>query len=447
MNVALIIVAAGSSTRMGGKIKKEYLPLKNGTVLSEAALPFLKSNKISSVVIVSPNENDSDAQKAFYSNPEIKSLTQNITVSFIKGGTTRQQSVYNALMFLSGTDKNITSNASSPSDKNISSNTRNLSDKNISSNTRAPDFVLIHDGARPFLTASLVDASINNTIKYGASVPALTPVDTQKEIDENGFIVRHLTRKNLGAVQTPQGFAFDKILSAHKKALEDKKEYTDDTEIFDIYNTEKTFVFEGEETNTKITYKDDINLMNDISSQNNITAQNDINSQHNISSKSGAPKMIRTGLGYDKHRLVENRKLIIGGVEIPFEKGEDGHSDGDAVLHAVTDAVLGAAHLGDIGSCFPDTDPKYKDADSKKLLSFAWNDVKNAGFELENLDIVLILQSPKFLPYRDAVIKSIADTLNVSEDKVFIKAKTAEHLGDAGNGLCLEVYATCLLSK
>lgn len=157
--------------------------------------------------------------------------------------------------------------------------------------------------------------------------------------------------------------------------------------------------------------------------------------------------MIRTGLGYDKHRLVENRKLIIGGVEIPFEKGEDGHSDGDAVLHAVTDAVLGAAHLGDIGSYFPDTDPKYKDADSKKLLSFAWNNVKNAGFELENLDIVLIMQKPKFLPYRDAVIKSIADTLGVDEDKVFIKAKTAEHLGDIGSGLCLEVYATCLLSK
>lgn len=405
MNVALIIVAAGSSTRMGGKIKKEYLPLKNGTVLSEAALPFLKSNKISSIVIVCPNENDPDAQKAFYSNQEIKSLAKNITVSFIKGGITRQQSVYNALMFLSGTDKNITPD------------------------TRAPDFVLIHDGARPFLTTDLVEASIENTIKYGASVPALTPVDTQKEIDENGFIVRHLTRKNLGAVQTPQGFAFDKILSAHQKALEDKKEYTDDTEIFDIYSTEKTFVFKGEETNKKITYKDDIN------------------SQQNISSKSGAPKMIRTGLGYDKHRLVEKRKLIIGGVEIPFEKGEDGHSDGDAVLHAVTDAVLGAAHLGDIGSYFPDTDPKYKDADSKKLLSFAWNDVKNAGFELENLDIVLILQSPKFLPYRDAVIKSIADTLGVSEDKVFIKAKTAEHLGDAGNGLCLEVYATCLLSK
>lgn len=405
MNVALIIVAAGSSTRMGGKIKKEYLSLKNGTVLSEAALPFLKSNKISSIVIVCPNENDPDAQKAFYSNPEIKSLTQNIPVNFIKGGTSRQASVYNALMFLSGTDKNITSN------------------------TRTPDFVLIHDGARPFLTTDLVEASISNTIKYGASVPALTPVDTQKEIDENGFIVRHLTRKNLGAVQTPQGFAFDKILTAHQKALKDKKEYTDDTEIFDIYNTEKTFVFEGEETNKKITYKDDIN------------------SQQNISSKSGEPKMIRTGLGYDKHRLVENRKLIIGGVEIPFEKGEDGHSDGDAVLHAVTDAVLGAAHLGDIGSYFPDTDPKYKDADSKKLLAFAWNDVKNAGFELENLDIVLILQSPKFLPYRNAVIKSIADTLNVSEDKVFIKAKTAEHLGDAGNGLCLEVYATCLLSK
>lgn len=429
MNVALIIVAAGSSTRMGGKIKKEYLPLKNGTVLSEAALSFLKTKKITNIVIVCPNENDSDAQKAFYSNPEIKTLTKDIPVTFIKGGSTRQQSVYNALTFLSETDKNITSN------------TRNLSDKNISSNTRAPDFVLIHDGARPFLTTSLVEASISNTIKYGASVPALTPVDTQKEIDENGFIVRHLTRKTLGAVQTPQGFAFDKILKAHQKALEDKTEYTDDTEIFDKYNTEKTFVFQGEETNKKITYKDDINLMNDI------TTQHDINSRHDISSIPGAPKMIRTGLGYDKHRLVENRKLIIGGVEIPFEKGEYGHSDGDAVLHAVTDAVLGAAHLGDIGSYFPDTDPKYKDADSKKLLAFAWKDVKDAGFELENLDIVLILQAPKFLPYRDAVIKSIAETLEVPAEKVFIKAKTAEHLGDVGSGLCLEVFATCLLSK
>lgn len=423
MNIALVIVAAGSSTRMGGKIKKEYLSLNSGTVLSEAALPFLKTKKITSITIVCPNENDSDAQKAFYSNQEIKSLAKNITVNFIKGGNTRQQSVYNALMFLSGTDKNI------------SSNSRNFSDKNISSNSRAPDYVLIHDGARPFLTTDLVEASISNTIKYGASVPALTPVDTQKEIDENGFIIRHLTRKTLGAVQTPQGFSFEKIFSAHKKALEDKKEYTDDTEIFDIYNTEKTFVFEGEETNKKITYKDDITLINDITSQ------------HDITSKSGASNMIRTGLGYDKHRLVENRKLIIGGIEIPFDKGEDGHSDGDAVLHAVTDAVLGAAHLGDIGSYFPDTDSKYKDADSKKLLSFAWNDVKNAGFELENLDIVLILQSPKFLPYREAVIKSIANTLNVSEDKVFIKAKTAENLGDTGNGLCLEVFATCLLSK
>ncbi|MBQ0162922.1 MAG: 2-C-methyl-D-erythritol 2,4-cyclodiphosphate synthase [Treponema sp.] len=434
MKVALIIVAAGSSTRMGGKIKKEYLSLNNGTVLSEAALPFLKSNKITSVTIVCPKDNDPDAQKAFYSNPEIKSLAKNIPVNFIKGGTSRQESVYNALMFLNAagtvSDSGITSDSTTASDSGIT---------NIPCTTR-PDFVLIHDGARPFLSTALVKNSIANTVKYGASVPALTPVDTQKEIDESGFIVRHLTRKTLGAVQTPQGFAFDKILSAHIKAHEDKKDYTDDTEIFDCYNSEKTFVFEGEETNKKITYKDDIKIEDTVS-------KNDITSQRGITSQSGAPKMIRTGLGYDKHRLVENRKLIIGGVEIPFEKGEDGHSDGDAVLHAVTDAVLGAAHLGDIGSYFPDTDPKYKDADSKKLLSFAWNNVKNAGFELENLDIVLIMQKPKFLPYRDAVIKSIADTLGVNEDKVFIKAKTAEHLGDVGSGLCLEVYATCLLSK
>ena len=157
--------------------------------------------------------------------------------------------------------------------------------------------------------------------------------------------------------------------------------------------------------------------------------------------------MIHTGMGYDKHRLVENRKLMLGGIEVPFEKGEDGHSDGDAVLHAVTDALLGASHLGDIGSYFPDTDPAFKDADSKKLLSIAWNDVKKEGWSLENLDIVILLEKPKFISYRDKVISSIADILGVTSDKVFVKAKTGEKTGDVGEGKVIEVFANCLLKK
>lgn len=399
-SIALILVAAGSSTRMGGQIKKEYLPLQNGTVLSTVALTFLKSNLINTIAVVIPADGLASAKDALYKDPEISKYisANNTDVFFVEGGKTRQESVFNALTDFS---------------------TREIT----------PDYVLIHDGARPFLSTDLVSNCVKYTIQYDASVPAVNPVDTQKEIDSSGFISRHLIRKNLKAVQTPQGFKFSEIYKCHKQAKLDNTEYTDDTEIYDRYSNKKTFVFDGEEDNKKITYKEDI-------PQNNFDT-----------STVKGNSMFRTGIGYDKHRLVENRKLIIGGIEIPFSKGEDGHSDGDAVLHAVTDALLGASHKGDIGSYFPDTDPKYKDADSSILLSEVWTDIKKEGWELENLDIVILLEKPKFIPYREQVIHSIASTLNVSDDKVFVKAKTGEKLGDVGNSNCIEVFANCLLSK
>ena len=157
--------------------------------------------------------------------------------------------------------------------------------------------------------------------------------------------------------------------------------------------------------------------------------------------------MIRVGLGYDKHVLKEGRKLILGGVEIPFDKGEDGHSDGDVLLHAITDALLGAAGLGDIGSYFPPEEPQWKDADSKKLLEKCWSDVREEGWHLGNLDCVIALEKPKFIPFREQVIKSIADVLGVQKNQVFVKAKTGEKLGDVGTGKCVEVWCTCLLEQ
>ena len=155
--------------------------------------------------------------------------------------------------------------------------------------------------------------------------------------------------------------------------------------------------------------------------------------------------MIRVGLGYDKHVLAEGRKLILGGVIIPFEKGEAGHSDGDVLLHAITDALLGAAGLGDIGSYFPPSDPQWKDADSAMLLKKCWQDVKTAGWDLGNLDCVIALENPKFLPFRDQVRESIANILEVSKDQIFVKAKTGEKLGDIGQGRAVEVWTVCLL--
>lgn len=157
--------------------------------------------------------------------------------------------------------------------------------------------------------------------------------------------------------------------------------------------------------------------------------------------------MIRVGLGYDLHRLVEGRRLILGGVLFDFEKGEDGHSDGDVLFHAITDALLGASGLGDIGSYFPPEDAKWKDANSADLLRAVWKDIKEAGWELVNLDCVVKLERPKFLPKRKEVIESIASVLGVDPSQVFVKAKTGEKLPPVGTSEAVEAQVVCLLQS
>lgn len=397
-NNAVAIVAAGSSSRMGELGKKEYLPLNGGSVLSETALVFLQTKLFSTVLVVHPKNGLAAAKKAFYKNPLVAELSKDLNVIFTPGGDTRQESVFNALKALD--KKSPVSQKSSQTKK-------------------PPRLVLIHDGARPFISQSLVKKTLAAALKYGAAVPALQPVETQKEMDSSSKIARHLKRSSLAAVQTPQGFLFPEILECHKKAKkEGKTDFTDDTEIWDNYSDKKTRVIPGEPGNIKITYPKDF----------------------------GA-QTFRIGLGTDLHRLVEGRPLILGGVVLPYDKGEDGHSDGDALLHAITDALLGAAALGDIGSYFPPEDDKWKDADSAKLLQAAWKDVRDAGWELQNLDCVVKLQEPKFLPHRQKVRQSIARVLGVDVSQVFVKAKTGERVGPVGLCQAVETEAVCLLTK
>jgi 2-C-methyl-D-erythritol 2,4-cyclodiphosphate synthase/2-C-methyl-D-erythritol 4-phosphate cytidylyltransferase/2-C-methyl-D-erythritol 2,4-cyclodiphosphate synthase len=157
--------------------------------------------------------------------------------------------------------------------------------------------------------------------------------------------------------------------------------------------------------------------------------------------------MLRVGLGYDLHRLIEGRKLLLGGIELPFEKGEDGHSDGDVLFHAVTDAVLGASGLGDIGSFFPPEEAKWKNADSAELLRTVMKEVYAQGWKIENLDCVIKLEKPKFIPFRQSVIENIARVLEIQPDQVFVKAKTGEKLPPVGTSEAVEAFVTCLLSK
>ena len=223
--IAIIITAAGSSTRIGGGIKKEYLPYKKGTVLSSCAETFLnacyKRFEITDFIITCPEDGFEDCQKALDSLPLL--FYNTVTLSIMAGSDTRQKSVFRGLQAVEGN----------------------------------PDIVVIHDGARPFVSESLILETIDAALKYGASVPGITPIDTQKEIDKDGFIVRHLVRSSLTAVQTPQCFEYAKLWEAHKKARNDGKEYTDDTEIWGAY-CGRVKVVPGEVNNIKITYPSDL---------------------------------------------------------------------------------------------------------------------------------------------------------------------------------------------
>ena len=435
--VAVVITAAGASTRMGGQ-KKEYrrMPRREDTVLSAATEPFVAALAPSAlptgisrpehigtaalpfrltqvVITIPPNSGATGlqaAQNALFASLNLRLLwhqplqppIQSPALMFVEGSDSRQASVLRALQALA-------ENAGSPTGQ------------------EEPEIVLIHDGARPFVTEQIILQVAEAAMEHGAAACGIPPVDTQKEVDSQGIIVRHLERDSLAAVQTPQGFRFKPLLEAHRLAAEQKFDTTDDAAIWGKY-VGTVQVTQGSADNKKITFP------------------GDLPSENPQQGEAGSPH-IRTGLGYDLHRLEEGRPLVLGGVAIPFHKGEAGHSDGDALLHAITDALLGAAARSDIGELFPPSDLQWKDADSRKLLRAAWSLVAEAGWKLVNLDCVVAIQQPKIQPHRTAIRKSIAAILEVDEERVFIKAKTGEKLGPVGNSEAVEVWATCLLSR
>lgn len=228
--IAIIITAAGSSTRIGGGIKKEYLPFKNGTVLSVCAETFLNacsSFEITDFIVTCPAGGVEACRAALDGVDCHAPLALAMTV--VEGSDTRQKSVYNGLLAVKGN----------------------------------PDIVLIHDGARPFITKDVIVEAIDAACEYGASVPGVTPTDTQKEIDDQGFITRHLVRSSLTAVQTPQCFRFKELLEAHGKAATDGREYTDDTEIWGSY-CGPVRVTKGDVNNIKITYPSDLEILKQV---------------------------------------------------------------------------------------------------------------------------------------------------------------------------------------
>ena len=277
--------------------------------------------------------------------------------------------------------------------------------------------VAIHDAARPFAGAEIITAALQAAAESGAAAPAVPVKDTIKVADKDGKVVATPDRATLYAVQTPQCFDRALYLQALETVSGEKASLvTDDCSLFELAGLPVTLTA-GDYANLKITTKEDLQK----------------------------EKTMRIGHGYDVHRLVEDRKLILGGVEVPYEKGLLGHSDADVLLHAVMDAVLGAAALGDIGQHFPDTDPAYKGADSLALTREVAKIIAAHGYKVGNIDATILCQRPKLAPHIPAMRQNIADAFDLPLDAVSVKATTEEHLGFTGEGLGIAAHAVALI--
>lgn len=277
--------------------------------------------------------------------------------------------------------------------------------------------VAIHDAARPFASAEIITAALQAAAESGAAAPAVPVKDTIKIADQDGKVVATPDRAMLYAVQTPQCFDRALYLQALEAVSGEKASLvTDDCSLFELAGLPVTLTA-GDYANLKITTKEDLQK----------------------------EKTMRIGHGYDVHRLVEDRKLILGGVEVPYEKGLLGHSDADVLLHAVMDAVLGAAALGDIGQHFPDTDPAYKGADSLALTREVAKIIAAHGYKVGNIDATILCQRPKLAPHISAMRQNIADAFGLPLDAVSVKATTEEHLGFTGEGLGIAAHAVALI--
>ena len=284
------------------------------------------------------------------------------------------------------------------------------------------DVVVIHDAARPFASADLISRTIAAAAEHGCALAALESRDTVKAV-RDGLVTSTLDRRTIFLAQTPQAFRRQVL----RDALQITTDATDEAALAEQAGYQVRIV-EGEVSNIKITTPDDIAIAESLSR--------------------GGAKPARTGragLGYDLHRLVEGRPLILGGITIPFDRGLAGHSDADAICHAITDAILGAAGAGDIGRHFPDSDPTWKGASSIDLLRQAVAIVRAQGLVVGNVDATVILERPKLAPHVDAMRAKLADALGVTPDRVSIKGKTNEGVGELGRGEAIAVHAIAMV--
>ena len=378
--VSAVLVAAGSSTRMG--FDKLSFDLGGETVLHRSIRAFEQNPLVTEIVLVAgKNRAFVEQQAADCTKP----------VQIVTGGTTRAESAKNGVLAAAG------------------------------------ELVAVHDAARPFVSQAVITAALEAAARCGAAAPAVPVKDTikaaargnGKTVPDACLVYTTPDRSTLYAVQTPQCFDRAEYLAALEELDAEKARLvTDDCSLFELAGLPVRLT-EGDYANYKITTKEDLQK----------------------------EKTMRIGHGYDVHRLVEDRKLIMGGVEIPYEKGLLGHSDADVLVHAIMDALLGAAALGDIGKHFPDTDPAYEGADSMRLLEEVRKLLDANNYVIGNVDATVIAQRPKLAPYIDAMRENIAARLQIDKNQVNVKATTEEGLGFTGQGEGISSQAICSLYR
>lgn len=368
--VAAVIVCAGKGERSGLPYNKVLHQIGHKTVLERALDAFRQTEVGHITVVTSPAD-----LKA------VQDITLEYTdVSVVIGGATRAESVLNGLK------------------------------------AHACDIVVIHDGARPFVSPQTIMRSVESALCYGSGIAAVPSVDTVKRAGSDE-IAHGLPRAELYNAQTPQTFRYSEILNAYQTA---HGVFTDDAEVYENAGYSPRLV-PGEYDNIKVTTPNDfIGLL---------------------------PDNCRIGVGFDLHRLVPDRKLILGGVTLDYEKGLLGHSDADVLTHAVMDALLSAADLPDIGVLFPDTDDKYLGISSVTLLKDVVNRVKQKGFNIGNISAVVIAQQPKLAPVISNIRCSLADAIGINVEQINVSATTTERMGLIGNGDAIAANASCILTE
>jgi 2-C-methyl-D-erythritol 4-phosphate cytidylyltransferase/2-C-methyl-D-erythritol 2,4-cyclodiphosphate synthase len=380
-----IVLAAGMGRRMQSDQPKQFLDLKGRPLLVHTLCAFEACDSVDAIIVVA----SPDATEAI---SDLSAHCEKVQ-SVVAGGKERQDSVAEGLKAVPGD----------------------------------ADMIAIHDGARPLILPAEIDTVLASARASGAAVVGQPVSDTIKRV-EKGEVAETLARSTLWAVQTPQAFRADVIREAHAKAKADGFLGTDDTALVERLGLTVMLV-EGSRDNIKVTHPGDFERAEDI-----------------LRRRSGGGVQ-RIGMGYDVHQLTEGRKLILGGVDVPFEKGLDGHSDADVLSHVVIDALLGAAGLGDIGRLFPDSDNVFKDISSLVLLERTADVLREANVVVGNVDATVMAQRPKLATYIPEMEANIAEALGTTVDRVSVKATTTEKLGFVGNEEGMAAQAVAMVEN